>query len=502
MVLVVVSGVTLLTGTTTLAGQVGEDVGAAPYLESGHWTVEALRRLDALGLLGHAYDRGGWTADRHQAARLLELALERSGDDAALTATIRAYLNRLRDELPGAGVAGAGFRRGEVEAGVAYRHAEGEMLTAVGWPPDVDGWPPEPRMLPEALALERTPALFVDGSGYWGKSWTVRAQGSLSSDRFEFGEAYVRWDGGLPSLWVGRRQLRSGVGDGGVTLSGRRLLEGGGLEVDRFRLPWLLRHLGPTRFQTALTRLGEVAPYDNPLLWSMRGSIQPHPRVTMALNRAVMVPGPDQMTAEWLVQFPLVLIGKHPDGELNRQDNQIASVELAYSAPLPLLPMMLYLEWGFEDSAGAWRSVPGIVAGAYIPRVPGASWLSLGLEHASFTESCCGNPWWYRHRGFEGGWSDQRRPLAHPLGGHGRQSSLRLDVEGWDATLLGGVVVYRRDRGIENLYAPTRQGTSTGGSARTSVLLTPRFTLRTDVEHEWGDGWQRIVVRLAGGLRF
>lgn len=501
------AGAMILPLSSELSAQEARRGAAAPYLEPGHWALDALRRMEALGLLGDDYDRAGWTVDRNQALRLMERALERSGNDPALSDLVGAYLDRLRLEFPGADVERGDFRRGAGEGGVAYRHVQGEALTAVGWPPDVDGWPPEPEVLPTALPRERTPTASVDISGYGGTSWAGRAQVTGSADGLELGDSYLIWDPGLPSLWVGRRQLRLGPGSGGVVLSGRRALDGGGLELDRFRLPGFLRSLGPARFQTAIARLGkvarlgEVAP-DNPLLWTMRGSIQPHPRLTVGVNRAVMVPGPEQMTAEWLVQFPLVLIGKHPDGELNRQDNQIVAVDIAYNAPLPSMPVMLYVEWGFEDSAGAWKSVPGVVAGAYVPRIPGATWLAATLEHADFSESCCGNPWWYRHRGFKGGWTDDRRPLGHAVGGHGRESSLRLDVAGLGARALTGVELYHRERGIENLYAPTRQGTSTGGALRASLLLDSRFRVLTEVEHERGEGWRRTGVSVGGGVRF
>lgn len=488
----------LLTEARPLASQDTRHGAAAPYLEPDHWSLDALRRLEALGLLGAAYDRAGWGVDRGEALDLMERALERTRGDGALGAMVRDYIDRLRTEFSGPAAGGAWLQRGAVEGALSYRYADGDVLAAVAWP-DISH-PDE--VLPTPLPREGTPAAFLDVSGYGGTSWAARAEVGLSADGVELGEAYVAWDPGLPSLWVGRRHLRLGPGDGGVILSGLRPLDGVGLDVEAFRLPWLLRHLGPARFHTAIARLGDVRPYDNPLLWTMRGSIQPHPRVTLGVNRGVMVPGPEQMTAEWLVQFPLVLIGKHPDGELNRQDNQIASVDLAYNVPLPSLPARLYVEWGFEDSAGAWRSVPGIVAGAYLPRLPGAPALSAGLEHASFSPSCCGNPWWYRHRGFMGGWTDERRPLGHPLGGHGTESSLRLDGTLWDARLLAGALLYHRHRGFENLYAPTRQGTSNGGALRASLWLDSRFELRAQVEHERGEDWRQTGISLLGGVLF
>lgn len=484
------------------AAQDGDRGGAAPYVDVDHWTRDALRRLEALGLLGHDYDPGAWTLDRVQVARLLEAAHERAEGDPALVGLIEDYSARLSTEFPGAYADRDGFRRGVLEGSAGFLHADGELLTAVGWPPDADGWPELPEVLPTPLPRRNTVTGAIDASAYYGSTWAGRLRLEASADGVELGEGYVRWDPGRASVWLGRRSLALGPGVGGIVLSGGGPLDGGGLDIEPFRLPWVLGYLGPTRFHMALARLGEVVPYDGPLLWALRGSVQPHPRLTLGVNRGIMVPNPDEMTAEWLVQLPLVLIGKHPDGELNRQDNQIVSVDLAYNAPLPSLPVMLYLEWGFEDSAGAWKAVPGIVAGAYVPRLPGVEWLAAGVEHASFSEMCCGNPWWYRHRGFRGGWTNDREPLGHALGGHGRESSIQLDGAAWGERLRTGLVVYHRDRGIENLFSPTREGASTGGALRASLLWTPRYRVRVEVEHERGAEWRRTGLSVVAGMLF
>ena len=52
-------------------------------------------------------------------------------------------------------------------------------------------------------------------------------------------------------------------------------------------------------------------------------------------------------------------------------ENGIASVEARWRPPIPVVPAVLYVEWGTDDNHSAWIKFPGVVAGLEVPSVPG-----------------------------------------------------------------------------------------------------------------------------------
>jgi hypothetical protein len=479
------------------AGQVA-GAGAAPYLEPTHWAHTALRRAAAFGLIGDEMERGTWSLDRLEAVALLERAAERAqGQGAAFARILEAQAARLRAELPSATarLAGESVRAlTESTVGVGYDRRTGDVLTALGGPPFIEEEP-------TPVADVSDPFATLDLVHYGGR-WATRIQTAALIGEMRVGEAYGLASVGAVEFWLGWRHLRLGPGTDAVVLSGAPSLGGGGIETDAFRLPWFLDALGPVRARMALVQMREVAPFEHPWLWVLRASLQPHPRVAVGLNRAAMVAATDQTREEFVKQLLFVLVGKHGEGELNEQDNQIASVDLSYRPPLGPVPLMLYVEWGLEDSAGAWRDVPGVVAGAYLAAAPGAPWLGLNVEAATFSESCCGNPWWYRHRGFLGGWTEQRRPLAHSLGGHGTEWSARADASALAGRVEADLRLYVRDRREENLFSHLRLGGSTGGRVGVSALGWWDMRVGLSGEHERGSDWSRTELDLTLSVPF
>jgi len=195
-----------------------------------------------------------------------------------------------------------------------------------------------------------------------------------------------------------------------------------------------------------------------------------------------------------------VMIGKHA-GQGSEVDNQIAAVDAWYRVPINVVPLAVYAEWGSEDSAGAWKDVPGIVVGGEIASVPGLPGLSLGIERVSFAPSCCGNPIWYRHWRFLDGWAADGRLLGHPLGGHGTEWRLSLRLDSQDARLRLRGDAFARDRGEENVFAPDRAGESRGGVLHVTLRLASRLELMMYGLHERGkSGWRESRVETAGRL--
>ncbi len=495
---------------TQPAPVVGQRSGAvaAPYLAPDHWVMDALRRLDAAGLLGGAYDPSLPGLDRVEAVRLLD----RAGREAELgwrdlVPMVEAYRARFAAQYP---VAAGDVRQwrgpqvGASEVSAGYLHEDAEMLTSVGTPPiPKRPWVPEQ---PAALAApHRAPAVAGEVSGYWGRHAAGAVGAVLEEGGARLGETQLVAAVGPVHAWAGRRRLRIGHGDAGIIVSGTIPIDGAGIASEPFRLPWALAHVGDIRVSTALGQLERTDPYDDPWLWLFRATVVPHPRVTLGLNRAAIAVKVDGGFGDRLRQVAYIAIGKHgatPDD--NMRDNQMASVDLRYRPPVGPLPLSLYIEWGLDDSAGSWKNVPGIVGGAYLGAIPGAPALAAGVERAYFAERCCGNIWWYRHSGFTGGWTDERRPLGHPLGGHGDEWAARLDATLLDASLLVKARGYLRDRGDENLFAPTFEGSSRGGSVRISarpdgVIGQRSLEVGLGMEYERGEEWSRGMgeIRIA-----
>lgn len=478
---------------------------ASPFVPSEHWTMDAARRLDALGLAPAGFDAGQRVITRRELAVLFAHAArtaERRPDVAAL---MRAYRDRFVEEFGAAGAAAAGEparvpRLVDGWIGVHYESRTGEILAGVGYP-DRTPW------------SGARPVADVEGlaSGFrWTPAFTRHlaavVEPLLRDARGEVAAAYLVAAWRAVELWGGRRGVGYGPGAGGrIVFDGANTFDGGGIRLaEPVTAPGPLRYLGPIRVDMFLARVGRNGDFEDPWMWGMRGVVSPHPRVTFGVNRGIMFGGAGN-TSLTARTFAYMLIGKHA-GRGGEFDNQVVSVDVRWRPPLGPVPVVIYGEWGMEDSAGAWRDVPGIVIGAETPAVPGAPNVALGVEHTRFSRSCCGNPVWYRNWSFEGGWTDAGEPLGHPLGGHGDEWLLYTRADLLDARLRLRLRTFRRHRGEENLFVPQRTGVSAGGELAAEFRPTPSAEGYLSISLESADagpvdqGWRASAI--AVGVRF
>ena len=466
------------------------------WLPADHWVHPVLTRLSALGLGEGEYEPALPGVDRVTAARLLGAAAESARTSApAMVAVLEGYRARLEGEFPQLhGATGRAWTAG-LRLGADAKLGDPDPLTSVGTPPLIpQPWEPDPAA--EQPGPFTDPRLVAEFRARYGQWLAAQVTGVAAREGPHLGESYVSVASPRVSLWAGRRGLRLGYGAEGVVVSGRVPLDGVGVVVRPFELPWLLGAIGAIDISTSLAQLHHSAPYDDPWLWLLRVGVRPHERFSLALHRAAMAVPVEGGFGDRLQQIAYIAIGKHlPDADENWRDNQMASVALRFRPPLGPVPLEAYLEWGLDDSAGSWKDVPGIIGGAYLGALPGVPRLGAGFEVAHFAPRCCGNIWWYRHTGFQGGWTDERQPLGHQLGGHGDQWTVRLDGSPGGAVEFGGSV-FRRNRGDENLFAPTFQGESTGAAVRASGVLPFGVEIGGAGEHEAGEGWDRSSVRL------
>jgi hypothetical protein len=286
--------------------------------------------------------------------------------------------------------------------------------------------------------------------------------------------------------WAGRRSPGYGTGAvGGATLTGSARYDGAGLFLaEPVTLPGLLRHAGPWRLELFGSRLDSSAAVRHPWFLGGRVSIAPHHRLQLGMNRGAFIGGEGNLPITPRRLLGSLFLG-FQKGE-SQFENQVLSFDGRFTPTLAGLPLDLSLEWGMEDGAGAVRSVPGIVAGLGVPAVPGLAWLSVGVERATFAQSCCFNPPWGRHAIFQGGWTNDGRLAGHPLGGEGRETSLLARADLLDARLRVAGTAFRRTRGIENLLAPVRQGASTGGTLRLEWRTSPLFEIASFLSADVG----------------
>lgn len=477
-----------------------EPVGSA-MLEADHWAHAAIQRLEAWGAVPVIYARGAPSLGQAEALRLLRAAAA-AAEDPVVARAAHAYAERLQEEIvPAIGGAADSFdpvfghrsigwiglefgdRRGDVLAGIGYDNAT-DWTGARPVPGERGGraelgWSAVPH---RAVALEAT--MSVDGEG-----------AALRSGQVTFVGRGV-------GVWAGRRTVGYATGSsGGIVLSPATFDAVGLFLASPLELPGILRHLGPIRFETFLTRIENGDRIANPWFWAMRGVLSPHPRVRLGATRGIQFGGEGNSPLTPRT-FAYMLIGKH-SGEQGEFDNQVVSVDLRVRPPLGRIPLVVYIEWGLDDSAGAWMDVPATVVGAELAALPGIPTVTAGIERVRFAGACCGNTIWYRNWSLRGGWSHGGHPTGHPIAGHGREWAGRIGLDALDARLRLEARGFLRERGEENLFAPEREGRSHGGQATLRLRIGERFDLLADGAVERGRGdWRRSSASAALRVRF
>lgn len=479
---------------------------SAAFLPPDHWSTAAVRRVAALGL-APGFDPALRPHTQREVGEILERAASaEAGLPAGTARLVRAWEARYRAELALAGGATNGWRApwrataarwlAGTGAEAGYVRRTGAIATGWGY---VDGNPAFPEWNPP------TPRPDLDGVAWAAalqvaphRDVAVRAEASEQAGKGRL-EGYVAGRAAAVAFWAGRRSTAYGPGSSGIVLSPTPL-DGFGLQTARaFRLPWVLRHAGDIHVGLTLSRRDLPRSFDDVTVLTTRGSVEPHPRLRLGVSRGAFFGGEGNGDVDFFDVFS-VLIGKHAGDVASELDNQVVAVDVDFRPPTERwLPLRLYLEWGFEDSAGAWRNVPGVLAGIQAPAVPGLPGLSLTVERASFGRSCCGNPIWYRHSVFSDGWTHEDEPMGHDLGGHGDEWSLggRLDL--LDARLRFSGRAFSRWRGNESLYAPDREGNSTGAEAGIEWDVAGGLRARARAALEDGTGWRESAMLV--GLR-
>ena len=483
--------VLLLTAPPGAASQ--EPAGAAVpggYLAGEHWAVRAASRASELGL-SHSY----LPAQRMVPLAMVEEVLREAAGaaparSAALHDLAQGWYERFQEEFPerADGAGGAPFARlRSASAGVGLIAHTGRVAPGQGEAPNQTGSDP--------LEERRGATASAEGSVSPGSHVSVQFASRYVPGDLELPVADLGLAAGPWTLSVGRQAVGYGWGrGGGVILSGAEPFNRVELATTRPIRP--ISGAGPVALHLFFSRLAEDRHEREPYFWGARGVWRPHARFDLAIQRAAMFGGHGvKITARRLGSM---LIGRVVSVGF---ENQIVSAAGRFRLPSEaLLPLTLHAEWGAEDAAGAWRDTPGYVLGIETPGLPAAPQVALGVEYASFSGSCCGNPPWYRHHAFPGAWAGDDEPLGHPLGGHGTELLAHAAADLLDARLRLETRAYRRHRRNENLFVPGRGGRSTGMSGELTWRQGARSELGIAFSGERGHGWRESDVRLGGRL--
>jgi hypothetical protein len=455
------------------------------FLEPGHWTWDAIRRLSAAGLAPANADPAEAPITVQHARAVFRHAAADTAAPGDLAALAEGWARRLAAESDSAGA----LARLEIRGG--WMAARGEARGGEGYFQEEDWVGARP------IGSANGPAATITSAGHLGRhvSWSVH--GGRLGDQWRVPAASVAAALGPLDVWAGRRRLHYGAGRGGGLVLGtgfdeppdfaHRTLDsfdGVGLHVrEPFDFPGFLRVLGPARIEVVAGRMESTGLVESP--WVVFGRLTGTPfgqRFMLGVNRGAVFGGTGRDIT--LRRMLGVLVGDN-DGAF---ENQIISAVMRYRPPLGALPLELYFEFGADDLAGGFKDVPAYVAGFDLAAVPGVGALAIGGERTSYSTSCCGNPPWYRHVYSRGSWSDRGRLFAHPLGGNGREwrAHARLDLP--EPGVQVRADVFARDRRRENLFSPERQGSSRG----TNVGVEYRsggWGVRADGSYEKGDAW-------------
>lgn len=476
-----------------------QEIPSSPLLPRDHWAVEAARRLDDLGL-APGYLPPQMLVPRHLVAHAFAEAVERSDGVAAdLAALILAWRTRFVEEFPeferatGAGPSDSAhpapaLRYGGTVGGGAAVERGVASPGLYEFEPARTGATPVPDAAGAFLAADLEVA--------HGTALAAQAAGSLGLDGFELdrGEAIVGWR--ALRLSVGREAVGYGPGTGGgVVLGGEHPLDRVELSTAE---PVGLGVFGPAAFQLFAGRLPEPRHPGHPWLAGAAATLRPVDRVTLSIQRALMMAGDSAGGPLQPGDFVPAFFGQNVE-----EVDQVLSVAGRVRLPTEsVLPLTVYCEWGAEDSAGAPFDAPGLICGGDVPALPFAPGLALGLEHAQLGARPVNGPPWYRHSRFPGGWALDEGPLGHPLGGEGRQWLAHAALSTLEGLLDLDVRGFRRMRTGENLYLPGRAGRSHGGSVSVFWHVLPVIDLAGRVHHERGDGWSETRAETTIGYIF
>lgn len=411
---------------------------------------QELDRLEALGLLPLAV-LGQRPLSRGEISRLIYQA---SLNPRAARAPAREMLIRLRREFPSKKGEGSGEPRGvddvrfggawlkdelatvPAENGVGRVDAIKQPLTS-----DRDGrtyrpnggtfWLRTRHSLPvrQNLVLGVAPEFLIRTGGSDDQPATaadsVLVQQSGFEGEFSFRSLYGRLQFGSAVFTIGRDALAFGPStDGGLILStNARALDMVNLTSEStFRLPWIFRHLGPSRWFVGMAYLGDDRVLPKSALAMLRASFRLHQLAELGLTETLVMLGegaPTDTFWHYLWEF-------FPAGRVGT-DTDLADHRFGIDLRLHAWPghVTLLGEVMVDDArTGHYEDVTARRFGIYLPAVgPKGRW-ELSADYLRLPAVI------YRHGRWTTGYSLDHRLLGNELGPDSKGARLQLNRTG------------------------------------------------------------------------
>lgn len=404
----------------------------SPQIPLDSWIYPAIERVMALSYLQSSLV-GMRPLTRLEAARLLrEASLQANLDDLPTVAgqLLQRLQTEFREELEeGSGGVSARLLR-NVELIASYRDGDDSMMSGTDGRQfaldynnfgrsRADGGNLEFNAQIEARLFDRLlltwrPELAQredDGSSFA----TLAAMAAVSCKGVEFSV-------GRQSLWWGQGR------------HGSLLLTNNAQPLDMLRLtnpsplqlPWLLKHLGPFRFDLFVSRLDEDRIVSKPYFGGMRFNIKPSRYFELGASRTVMFGGDGRPQVD-AGDFLTIVGGENLSGAEDTS-NSIAGVDALINVP-HLWGMQIYGELYGEDEAGGLPAKNSWLAGVYLPQIEPSGRLSLRVEYADTTQLFGGNPVLYRHGIYQSGYIYDDQILGHHTGSDATDLFMQLRVD-------------------------------------------------------------------------
>jgi hypothetical protein len=390
-----------------------------------------LERLDALGLLPDEV-LGQRPMSEGEIARLLRRASQLPG---AVRRPARDLLVRLRRRFPDLEHRAAqGFE--SIELGGAWRDDRVEPFPENNQVGQIDA-------RKEPLTADRGGRPYVpDGGTFWFRSrHTIPTRSNLvftAAPEFRYGVfddgGRLRGDGdfqfqalngrlrlGPAVLQVGRDALAFGpVRSGGFMMStnARPLDMVLVTSESPFRLPWIFRHAGRTRWLAAYTPLGDDRRLPGSALLLLRASFRPHRLVEAGFSNTLVMLG-DGAPKGTVLDYLWEIVPINRTGV----DRDFTDHRYGFDLRLHAWPgrVTLYNELLIEDAReGFWEDVVARRFGLHLPALgPGGEW-EMTAEYLRLPAIL------YRHGRWTTGYALDGRLLGNELGPDSRGALLRL----------------------------------------------------------------------------
>lgn len=430
-----------------------------------YWVYEALEKIVLAGLADQVI-LNTKPLNRVEAARIVAQAVNRLREDQYGDYNHRGYLEEivyrlvreLGPNLHDLGVE-TSFNRDKPTGFIRLKpitHAQAttDFSTGTASPPNESG-----RQIYKGANLHT----IMSGRGQVGDflSFYYQPQFSRTADATQFnlinGYAKATYKnvevlGGREAIWWGSG-YRGSMSFSGNAFPLDQIRVG---SAEPFRLPWILKHLGPMKLNLMVSRLGKDRAVPHAKLAAWRIQLAPFKYFEMGFTRAFQFGG-DNRPGLSFGQFMGLLFGQGSDDPSAANNaNNVLSLDFTIRWPdagrylFIMRDMSLYGELGWDDTQDPGFTLGPIPTGSIIPRKPGGligtfmtgflgdPYLDFRFEYAKTSEIQ------FINQVYQSGWTHNGQTLSHFIGRDGWEFFTRLTRSMTPDLKLGGQVSIAR----------------------------------------------------------